>query len=68
MYDFSLPVAEVVPHPQNPQVWGLKNLSNEKWTILAQDGTPRDIEPGKSATLATGLKINFGKTEGEIRI
>ena len=68
MYDFSLPVAEVVPHPQNPQVWGLKNLSNEKWTILAQDGTPRDIESGKSATLATGLKINFGKTEGEIRI
>ncbi|MCJ7532510.1 MAG: hypothetical protein MUO64_15955 [Anaerolineales bacterium] len=68
MYDFSKPVAEVVPHPQNPQVWGLKNLSNEKWTILAQDGTPRDIESGKSATLATGLKINFGKTEGEIRI
>lgn len=68
MYDFSKPIAEVVPHPQKSQVWGLKNLSNEKWTILAQDGTPRDIEPGKSATLSTGLKINFGKTEGEIRI
>jgi len=27
----------------------------------------RDVEPGRSVTLAVGTKINFGKVEGEIQ-
>jgi hypothetical protein len=26
------------------------------------------VEPGRSVTLAGGTKINFGKSEGEIRL
>jgi DNA-binding helix-hairpin-helix protein with protein kinase domain len=67
LYDFSAPVAEVSRHPTNPHVWGLKNLSGEKWVCTLADGTVRDVEPGRSVTLAVGTKVQFGVSEGEIR-
>jgi DNA-binding helix-hairpin-helix protein with protein kinase domain len=68
MYDFSKPVAEMGQHPTNPNVWGLKNVSGEKWVSKLADGSVRDIEPGRSVSLAVGTRILFGKSEGEIRI
>ena len=67
MYDFSRPVAEVVQHPTNPNIWGLRNLSTEKW-VGTKAGELRDIEPGRAMTLAPGIKINFGKKEGEVSL
>jgi len=66
-YDFSTPVAEIARHPQNPNIWGLRNISSEKWNTTGKDGLLKDIEPGKSVTLTNETKINFGKAEGEIR-
>jgi len=68
LYDFSMPIAEVVQHPQNPNVWGLKNLSKSKWTITRSDGTLSEVLPGKSFTIAANTKVNFGSVEGEIRV
>jgi hypothetical protein len=68
MYDFSAPVAEVAAHPSQPGVWGLKNLSSNKWVVSTAGGAVRDVEPGRSVTLAVGTRIQFGKTEGEIRL
>lgn len=68
LYDFSAPVAVVAVHPTNPHIWGLKNLSQNKWFITSADGNVKDVEPGKSVTLAVGTKIKFGKTEGEIKV
>jgi hypothetical protein len=68
MYDLSQPVAAVTQHPTDPNIWGLKNLSQEKWGITTADGTVKDVEPGRSVTLAVGTRINFGKVEGEISI
>lgn len=67
MYDFSQPVAEVIRHPTNPKVWGLKNLTSEKWSSKKLDGTFQDIYPGKSVPLISGTKILFGSKQGEIR-
>jgi eukaryotic-like serine/threonine-protein kinase len=67
MYDFSQPTAEVAQHPTNKSIWGLKNLSHEKWVSTTADGQVRDIEPGRSVTLSVGTKIHFGEAEGEIR-
>jgi serine/threonine protein kinase len=66
-YDFYHSVAEVVQHPTDPNIWGLKNLSQEKWVTSIPGGSIRDIEPGRSVPLASGIKINFGSVEGEIR-
>ena len=68
MYDFSQPIAAMTQHPKNPSIWGLKNLSNEKWVITTAGGAIQDVEPGRSVTLGVGTRVNFGKTEGEIRL
>ncbi|HEX9963314.1 MAG TPA: hypothetical protein VGB00_20450 [Pyrinomonadaceae bacterium] len=68
LYDFSAPVAAVAVHPTNPNVWGLKNLSPDKWFITAADGSVKEVETGRSVTLSVGTKIQFGKIEGEIRV
>ncbi len=66
-YDFTRPVAEVIQHPASPGVWGLKNLSEDKWVATTAEGKVKDVEPGRSVTIAVGTKISFGKAEGEIR-
>jgi serine/threonine protein kinase len=67
-YDFSAPVAAVSRHPQNPGLWGLKNLSGESWSFRTPAmATPVAVAPGRSVSLAAGTRINFGKCEGEVR-
>ena len=66
-YDFSRPAAAVTRHPADARVWGLKNLSGEKWVVAGPEGT-RDVAPGRSVTLAMGTHIQFGRVEGEIRV
>ena len=68
LYDFSQPIAAVAQHPTNKDVWGLKNLSGEKWVSTTTDGKVKDVEPGRSVTLSVGTKIQFGETEGEVRV
>jgi eukaryotic-like serine/threonine-protein kinase len=67
--DFSKPVAEITKHPDYAGVWGLKNISAEKWFSSAQgDPTPVEVPPGRTLRLEAGLRIHFGKLEGEVRI
>lgn len=65
--DDNPPIAEVVPHPSNPQLFGLKNLTSEPWTLTRPDGSVVDIPPGRAAPLVSGNRINFGTATGEIR-
>lgn len=66
-YDFTKVIASVSRHPSTPTIWGLKNNSESRWTCTYQDGRVVDVEPGKSLTLQSGIRVNFGKAEGEIR-
>jgi serine/threonine protein kinase len=67
MYDFSQAIAAVTQHPKSPGIWGLTNLSDEKWVVTCAEGIIKDVEPKRSVTLASNTKINFGKIEGELR-
>lgn len=66
-YDFKKPMAEVSKHPNDPNVWGLKNLSDEKWVLTDSKGTLKDILQGQNCRLENGVKIQFGNSDGEIR-
>ena len=66
-YDFSAPLAEVRQHPKKAGVWGLANLSTQKWVLTNAAGEMRDVHPGNSALLAHGATINFGRAEGKVR-
>ena len=68
LYDFSKQIAAMVQHPKNPNIWGIKNLSADKWVVTTAEGVVNDVEPGRSVSLAVGTRINFGKVEGEIRV
>lgn len=65
--DITPAVAQVVQHPTNPNIWGLKNLTVDVWTFT-DNGVLKTVEQGKSVTLATGITINFGQAQAEIRI
>ncbi|MBM7555496.1 serine/threonine protein kinase [Halanaerobacter jeridensis] len=64
--DFSQPLAEVVQHPRDPSIWGLKNLDNKKWRVTTKASQIKEVEPGKSVVLASGVEINFGNRYGQI--
>jgi hypothetical protein len=67
-FDFSRAVAAMGQNPRNLSIWGLNNMGESTWVATLPDATTRQIEPGRSIALARGLKIDFGKTEGEIRV
>ena len=51
--------AEVSTHPADPNIWGLKNCTGEKWVATMPDGSVKDIEPGRSVRLADKTKVQF---------
>lgn len=65
-YDFSNPVAAVTLHPKDPTLWGLRNLTPDKWGMQTKDGKIFDIEQGKNVPLRNGTMIYFGNSTGEI--
>lgn len=67
LYDFSKPIAAVTKNPSNPNLWGLRNLSEKRWTATLRDGRMLEISPGKAVILEDRVKINFGGKEGEVR-
>ncbi|MEX1021237.1 MAG: hypothetical protein WDZ49_16370 [Litorilinea sp.] len=67
-YDFSTPWAEIALHPSQPNIWGLRNLSPEKWVATKADGDVTDVPTGRSVTLAPGLKLQIGASEAEVRL
>lgn len=60
-------VAEVVPHPTRSDVFGLRNLTTEKWTLTAPDESKAEVPPGKAAPIVNGNRIGFGRRTGEVR-
>ncbi len=67
-YDFSHPIAEIAFHPTNPSIWGLKNLAADKWVATTASGEVHDVQPGRTVTIATGTRIQFGYSEGVLRL
>jgi hypothetical protein len=67
-YDFSKPIAEVMIHPQQPHIWGLKNVGQTPWVATTRQGEVLDVAPGRNVTIATGTRVHFGESEGELRL
>jgi len=67
LYDFSEPVAEITRHPSKQNIFGIKNLSKNQWTVIDLKGL-KDINPGNSIAITNGIRIQFGTAEGQIRM
>jgi len=65
--DYSEIMAEMVPHPTRPDVWGLKNVSGQTWKTVPPAGAPIvEVASGRSVSLVPGLRIRFGPSEGTV--
>ena len=65
--DDDTPIAEVVQNPKVQNLFGLRNLTAEKWTLTKPDGSMVDVSPGRAASILDGYRIQFGRQTGEIR-
>jgi serine/threonine protein kinase len=64
-YDFASEVGKITRHPKENK-WGLTNTGTDNWTLTKAGGDTAVIEPGRTAPLTPGAKINFGPSEGVI--
>jgi eukaryotic-like serine/threonine-protein kinase len=53
-------VGEIVRHPKDQAVWGLKNHSERPWIVTFGDDIQKDVPPGRSAILNASMKLNLG--------
>jgi hypothetical protein len=60
-------VATVRPHPTDPNIHGLQNLSQLSWRVYLPEGDSIEVKPGKSVRLAPGTRVDFRTIQGEIR-
>jgi hypothetical protein len=60
-------VAAVNHNPNDPAVLGLQNLSRNAWRAVLPGGEVRDVPMGKSVKLASGSRIDFGNSQGEVQ-
>jgi DNA-binding helix-hairpin-helix protein with protein kinase domain len=65
-YAYDDAVAEVVPHPTRPDLWGLRNLTTRAWQATAPDGNEQEVPPGRSLGLVLGTRIDFGSAVGTL--
>jgi hypothetical protein len=64
--EYSEVMAEMTPHPKRADVWGLKNVSTQTWTGVPATGKPVEVPPGRTISMAPGLRIRFGNVEGVV--
>jgi serine/threonine protein kinase len=67
-YDFDTTIAVVAAHPSRPGVWGLRNESAAAWRSRFPGGSEQLVDPGRSAGLVPGTRIDFGAAVAEIEV
>lgn len=55
--------AQVVLHPRDKNVWGLLNMSFQKWKAIFPDGSTHDVESNQTVRLTAGLHLLSEKFE-----
>ncbi len=56
--ELEAPLAEVVAHPSNPTLLGLRNCSSSSWRAVLQDGQQLELAPQKSCSLAALAQLH----------
>lgn len=59
-HDFGDVVGEVTEHAQQRGRYGLTNRTQAVWTVRREDGTQREVGPGRTVGLKPGLLLEFG--------
>ncbi len=65
--DYQTPYAKVMIHHKHPEVWGLKNLSDQVWRYVTNAGDIKTIEKDGVAPIRDGLELQMGTQTAVIR-
>jgi DNA-binding helix-hairpin-helix protein with protein kinase domain len=60
-YDLDTPVGTVVPHPNRPELVGLRNDTTDQWWAWLPSGTSQVVDQGRSIRLEPGTRIDLGR-------
>lgn len=60
-------VAEVNANPNDPNVLGVKNLSQSTWVVTTDSGERRELAPGRSIRIARGTRLHLGDVVAEVK-
>lgn len=52
-------IGELIKNPNNPDAWGLKNLSKNIWRMQMTDNSFKEVKAGKAAQLSSGVTLIF---------
>ena len=52
-------LGEVVSHPQDKNILGLRNCSSRDWNVLLPDGSHRPLAKGNVVPIKDGFKMDF---------
>ena len=66
--DYTEVVGEVIRSRNRPDVWGLRNLSGQEWTVEMKNGGKTVLPSGKVQIIVMAEKIDFGGCIGRIEI
>lgn len=59
-------LGEMTQNPNNPNMWGIRNLTKTVWVATFPDGIAKTVEPQRAASLNVGLKLKIGEMEAMI--
>ncbi|WP_236288573.1 protein kinase domain-containing protein [Paenibacillus allorhizoplanae] len=60
------PAGQLAQNPNNPSVWGLRNLTTASWQATVVNEGVKEVPPQRAIPLSVGLRITFGHCEGEL--
>jgi len=68
LMEYEAPYMKVEIHPRHPEIWGIKNLSDDVWRYTTKDGTEKEVVKDGVIPMREGQEIVFGRFEGQIRM
>ncbi len=57
---------QVVQHPSDPHIFGLRNLTATPWRATFADGTVQEVAPQRAAPLNLGLRLDIAGVVAEM--
>ena len=66
--DYITQTGEIIQNRNNPNLWGVRNISQETWLMKTPDGKSRQIPPDSVVPVADNIEIEFINVTGKIKI
>ena len=64
--DIKSQVGIVIMNPKNPNLFGIKNLSNQIWIVDLPDGTHKEVATATVMPIKEGYIIHFSNNKNEV--